>query len=244
MGGLPENCSLYMESNVAQLQVTDRLWAWFDANKKPVLTGTVVALIAGLIIWFLVWQRDQTEVAASEALSNVEAGQLGGSAQPANAQDYLKIAASYSNTKAGARAQLLAAGSLFNQGKFTEAQAQFEKFTREHRSSPFLGEAMMGIAACLDAQGKTEQAVTAYKDLIQRHSGEAYVPQAQFALARIYESQNKPEQARDLYEQVERADPFLGPEAGMRLEELKAKFPALTPAAPALTNAPIKIEKK
>ncbi len=242
--GRPENCSLYMESNVAQLHVADKLWTWFEANKKPVIGGTAVALIAGIIIWFVVWQRDQTQVAASEALSNVEAGQLGGAAQPASAQDYLKVASTYPNTKAGARAVLLAAGSLFDQGKYAEAQAQFEKFTREHRDSPFLGEAQMGVAACLDAQGKTDQAITAYKDIIQRHTGEAYVPQAQFALGRIYEAQNKPEQARDQYEQVERADPFLGPEAGMRLEELKAKFPALAPAAPGLTNAPIRIEKK
>ena len=55
------------------------------------------------------------------------------------------------------------------------------------------------------------------------------LPQARFALARLYEAQNKPELARNLFEEVERSNPYgsLGSEAGMRLEELKLKYPKL-----------------
>ena len=63
------------------------------------------------------------------------------------------------------------------------------------------------------------------------------LPQARFALARLYEAQNKPELARNLFEEVERNNPYgsLGSEAGMRLEELKIKYPSLVvPAAPPL----------
>src|SRR5262249_16734908 len=136
--------------------------------------------------------------------------------------------------QAGARALLLAAGSLFTDGKFTDARPQFERFIREYQGSPFIGEALFGIASCFDAEGKTEQAANAYKDLITRHPNESFVPQAKFGLARIYEAQGKLEQARDLYQDVEHSAPFtaLGNESGVRLEELIAKNPKLAPAPP------------
>ena len=59
--------------------------------------------------------------------------------------------------------------------------------------------------------------------------------------------QNQPEQARNLFEEVERINPYgsLGSEAGMRVEELKIKYPSLGAAkAPLPTNAvPLKAEK-
>ena len=118
-------------------------------------------------------------------------------------------------------------------------RTQFERFRREHPDSPFVGEALLGVAACLDAQGKSSEAMTAYKDLIDRRPGDYVLPQARFALARLYEAQNQPEQARNLYEEVERTDPYgtLGSEAGMRLEELKHEVSAPGDAgAPAPTN--------
>jgi hypothetical protein len=74
------------------------------------------------------------------------------------------------------------------------------------------------------------------------------LPQAKFALARLYETQNEPEQSRNLFEEVERTDPYgsLGDESRMRIEELKIKYPkvfATTPPTP--TNPPpFKIEKR
>jgi predicted negative regulator of RcsB-dependent stress response len=230
-----------MQSNVAQLPLSDKLWAWFEANRKPAAFVAVLLALAGLIIWFLIWRHDQTELAASYALTDVTVSPAAAE-QPRQdqADAYLKIAAEYPRSGAGTRALLLAAGSFFNQGKYSEAQAQFERFTREHRDSPYLGQAALGIATCLDAQGKTDQALTAYKDLIARHPNESFIPQAKFALARLYIAQNKPELARDLYEDVERTDQFFGPEAGMQLEDLKTKYPQIfpPPAAPKAASAP------
>src|ERR1043166_2940904 len=48
-------------------------------------------------------------------------------ARPDSAAGYLKVAADYPKSSAAARAVLLAGGSLFAQGKFAEAQGQFEK---------------------------------------------------------------------------------------------------------------------
>ena len=78
------------------------------------------------------------------------------------------------------------------------------------------------------------------------HPGQSVIPQAKFALARLFEAQNKPEPARNLFEDVYRSNPYdsLGSEAGMRLEELRMKYPALFPTAPSPTNnMPITLEK-
>jgi TolA-binding protein len=241
-----------MESNVAQLPLADRLWDWFETYKKQVALATGILVVAGLVIWFILWQREQQQIDAGTALSQVEAGQLDGSSPRSAAADaYLKVAKNYPNSMTGARASLLAAGSLFAEGKYPEAQGQFERFVREYQGSPFMGEALLGIASCLDAEGKTEQAVNAYKDLVTRHPNESFIPQARFALARLYEAQNKPELARDLYQEIERVAPFtsLGNEAGVRLEELIAKYPKLAPAPPpppasSVTNLAPLLEKK
>ena len=229
-----------MESEAAQIPLWQQAWVWFEANKKPALWGAGAVVAVGLVVGFVLYSRSETQLAASEALSNVSVQQAGSAARANIAEAYLKVAASYPNSHAGERALLFAGSSLFVEGKYAEAKTQFERFTREHTGSPFRGEALLGIAACLNAQGKTSEAAAAYKDLIDRRLSEHVLPQARFALACLYEAQNKPELARNLFEEVERNNPYgsLGSEAGMRLEELKLKYPSLAiPAAPPPTNA-------
>jgi tetratricopeptide (TPR) repeat protein len=231
-----------MQSNVAELPISHKVWAWFESNRKPAIYGVVFLAAVGLIISFVVWHKDQKQLDAGEAFSNVAAGQFDGAIPMSGAVDaYLKVASQYPDSMAGARALLMAAASLFTEMKYPEAQAQFERFAREYPGSPFMGEALLGVGSCLEAQGKTDQAIAAYKDLITRHPSETVIPQAKFALAGLYEAQNKPEQARDLYEEVERAAAYtsFGNEAGIRVEELNAKHPSLAPTVtPILTNAP------
>ena len=237
-----------MQSDVAELPLSHKLWAWFETNRKPALLGISLVAVAGLIVWVLIWQQQEKQIAAGAALSDIAANQMSGITPRSDlVSAYLKVAGNYPGSSAGARALLMAAGNLFTENKFTEAQAQFEKFTREYHDSPFMGEALLGIGACLDAQGKTDAAITSYKNLVDRHPSDIAVPQAKFALARLYEAQNKPELARDLLQDIERANPFssLGNEAGMRLEQLIAKNPQLAPPPPATpTNALMKFQQK
>jgi tetratricopeptide (TPR) repeat protein len=243
-----------MQSDVAQLPLSDRLWDWFETYKRQLALGAAVAVLAGLLVWFLVWQNEAKQLDAGAALSQVAVSQFDSAGlRTASADAYLKVAREYPKSLSGARALLLGAGSLFTEGKYSEARALFERFLREYQGSPLMGQALFGAAACLDAEGKTDQAVTAYKNLITRHPNESFVPQAKFSLARIYEQQNKPEQARDLYQDVEREIAFstLGNEAGVRLEELIAKYPKLQPAPPppaapvsTITNLAPLLEKK
>jgi TolA-binding protein len=236
-----------MESEVAQLPLWQKAWAWFETNKKQTLWSVAGLTVVGLIVALYLYRQSEADIAASEALSSLAAPQMTGAGRGDSAEAYLKMAAAYPNSRAATRALLLAAGRLFEEGKYAEAKVQFERFTREHTDSPFRGQALLGIAACLDAEGNATAATVAYKDLIDRLPADHVLPQARFALARLYEAQNKPELARNLFEQVEQGNPYssLGSEAGMRLEELKTKFPQLAPPiAPAPTNVlPLKVGK-
>jgi predicted negative regulator of RcsB-dependent stress response len=228
-----------MDSHAAQLPASDRFQIWFGQNQRQVLTGATIVVAVGLIAGFYLWYKGEKEAKASEALTSVSlpVGQ-GGRGDTADA--YLKVAANYPNSSAGARAVLLAGGTLFVDGKYDQAKAQFEKFVREYHNTTFMGEALLGIAACLDAQNKTDDAIRAYKDLADHHSGDPAVPQAKFALGRLYEAQGKPELARTYFEDVARAEmsTSLGSEAGMRLEELKMKHPELFAAAATTPEMP------
>jgi TolA-binding protein len=238
-----------MESDAAQIPVSHKALAWFEANKKQALMGAGVLLVVGVIVAFFLYRQSEAQVVASEALSMVAMPPMAGSGARADTvESYLKVAATYPNSGAGARALLLAAGGLFVDGKYDEAKTQFERFRREYGDSPYMGEALLGIAACLDAKGNAREAMTAYKELIDRRPGDSNVPSAKFALGRLHAAQNEPEQARTLFEDVERTDPYgsVGDEARMQLEDLKTKFPKLlAPVAPMPTNAaPFKVEKR
>jgi TolA-binding protein len=228
-----------MESETAQLPLWQKAWAWFEANRNQAFLGAGALAVVGVIVAFFLYHRNEADIAASEALSNVALTPMTGASRGDTANAYLKVAATYPDSRAGARALLLAGGALFVEGKYPEAKAQFDRFKRDYSTSPYMGEALLGIASCLDAEGKTSEAAAAYKDLIDHHPVDQVLPQARFALGRLYEAQNKPELARNMFEEVERNNPYgsLGSEAGMRLEELKLKYPSLAaPIVPAMTN--------
>jgi len=221
-----------MEQKVAHLNFGEKLWVWFEANKKQALWGTLIVVGLGLIVSFYLWQESEKETNAGEALSRVLANTaFSGGAQVASPEAYLKVASQHGGTSAGAQALLLAGEAFFAAGRYSEAQAQFQRFSRDYAGNPLITQALLGAATCLDAQGKTEEAARAYKEVFERYPNANVVPQARFSLARIYESQGKLEQARSLYEEVARAENSIGNEAGMRLEELKTKLSAAAPPA-------------
>jgi len=229
-----------MDSEAAQLPLSDRLLAWFETHRQLALWGAVALLAGGLIIGYLVWRQGELEIEAAQALTNVSAPYNAGVANRSDvAEAYVKVANTYPKSKVAARAILLAGGEYFSQNKFDQAKSMFEKFRREHGDNPLIPQAQLGIAACLEAQGKTAEAIAAYKDLIERKLNDITVPQAKFALANLYEADNKPELAFNLFEEIVRADPYssLGSVAGMRAERLKQKYPKLAAPPPAPPNA-------
>ena len=212
-----------------------KLWPWVETNKNRLIAGAAIAVLAIFTIWFVACQREAKAVAAGEALTQAAIATAGPSADA-----YLKVAGQYSGTVAGQRAQLQAAAAFFAAGKFTDAQAQFQKYLDAHPDGEFAGQAQLGVATSLDAQGKADLAVGAYQRVINSVSDATVVTAAKFGQARIEASQGRLNDALVLYQDVARADPngSMGSEAALQLMELRSKLPA--PASTPATSAPLK----
>ena len=225
-----------MESDVTQSAAFDNLLAWLEVNKKRLLIwGGVLAAAAAIAGVFIVGQK-QREESASKALSEIRIA-TGASSLPSpeTAAAFFDVARKYSGTKAAERASLQGAGTLFGIGKYSEAQKEFDRFQKEYPTSPWMPQALFGVAACLDAQKMSNEAERAYEDLRKRYPNDPAMDEAKLALGRLYEAQ-KPKEALALYEDVLKASPYggMGSEAGMRKEDLLQKHPELVPK----TNAP------
>ena len=237
-----------MERNIAESQPLLDAWMWLERNRKTVIVAVVAITGAGLLAGTMALSRKQKQIVAGEALSGVLLAQMMSATRTDAVEGLLKVANSHPGTSGGAQAQLLAGGALFADGKYAEAQVQFEKFSREYVGHMLTPQAKLGLAACWAAQGKTEDAARAYKDLAERYSNANTTSQARFALAGIYESQGKLEDALVLFDQVARGEmnTTLGNEAGMRAEEIRTKLPPIpmptavtTPATTATSTNPL-----
>jgi tetratricopeptide (TPR) repeat protein len=211
--------------------------AWLQTNQKRLLLwGTVIVLVAAAAIFFIYYQQ-QKEVRASRALSNVRVPQgLGAVVPPGTAEAYLKVAREHAGTKAGARALVLGAATLFTDAQYAEAQKSFEQFIRQYPESEWIAQAHFGIASSLDAQSRPAEAIAKFEEIRRRFANDPVIEEVKLALARLYEKQNRPDDAHKLYAELLQGSPYsgIGSEAGMRKAELEEKFPRL-----AQTNAPI-----
>ena len=221
-----------------------KAWEWIEANLKQVVLGIVIVAVAVVLVSYYFWHQDQTEIDAGQALTqmlmSITPDQNG--AQVAN--DYLKVAADYPGTLSGGRAQVLAATTLFDSGKFPEAQAQFQKYLDSYHDSAFGATASLGIAVSLEAQGKTEAAAAAYQRVINGYSDPNVVDPAKFALGKIDEQQGKLVEAENFFRDVARNNPntAMGSEAAYRAYQLSARSSA---AAPTNTlSAPFRLSTK
>ena len=229
-----------MDSEATQSADVFRLVTWALANQKRLLTGAGVVAVVGFGAWLYSWNASHHQAVASEALSELRpaVGQVENRAVPADA--FNKVADSYPGTAAAGRAVLLAAGALFDNGKYAEAQAQFERFLKDYGDSPWRTEAQVGVAASLEAAGKGDLALSKFKEILDRRPNDATTPQVKSAMARLYLAQNKPDQALRLYEDLVKAhnnDSWTS-EAEMQARELLLKHPELKPPAPAPVPAP------
>src|SRR5215471_6999945 len=112
-----------MESQATPTVSFFKLVSWFEKNKKQAIWGAVILVSIVLIVTLFLWRQAQAEEAASDALSAITAPQIGARPEPASA--YLKVAAEYPKSGAAMRALLLGAGSLFTEGKYDQAKAEF-----------------------------------------------------------------------------------------------------------------------
>ena len=210
-----------------------KLWPWIEANKNRVIIGTGMLIVAVFLYSFFSWQREQNEIAAGRALTQLGFSNPADAGADQLAGAYLKIAGEYPGTLAGRRAWLQGAGALFAAGKFADAQVQFQKFLDAHPDGDFSASAALGVGASLEALDKLDLAVGAYQRVVNGFSDVVAANAAKFALARIEEEQGKFTEAFSLYESIARSSPgsALAQEAMMRTVELRTKSASATPVA-------------
>ncbi len=210
---------------------------WLETNKQRVAMGVAALFFVGAVIGFFVWRSGQKEIDAEEALSSVRMP-FGPSQQPepGTAEALIKVAEEYPDTSAAAKARLRAGTVYFDQGNYVKAQEQFDKYLRTHGETPWVPQAVYGIAASLEAQGKTAEAIAKYTNFVGTYSSDPAVDQARLTLARLYDQTQRPDLALDILNKlVSGQQGGFGPggsEAQQRIAELYAKHPALRPAMP------------
>jgi len=204
-----------------------KAWPWIEAHRRQLIGGVAGVAVLILIYSVVSAHQAQKEQSAGEALTQLLA------VPPASPESLLQLASSQAGTQAAQRAQLQAGTALFENGKYAEAQAQFQLFATAHPASPLAGEAFLGAAASLEAQGKADQAVSWYN---RAGAGLPEAPAtlaAKFALGRLAEAQGRWSEAQGYFQEVARlgTQVSLGAEAYQHLAAIKQKSVAKVPAA-------------
>lgn len=210
------------------------LITWFEINKRPVVAGLalIVLAIAGTIIWKS--QRQARLENASAALLTVTSTHK----QNIPVAELDKVIQSHPGTSAAAQANLLAGKEFFEQGKYAEARARFDAVTSARASDDVIAAAQYGLAACLDAENKLPEALAAYQRVADYPGGKYLASLARLSMARIQESQGKPKEALSLYDAILRVpNSAAAQEASQLRSALLRTHPELVPAPVPVTNS-------
>lgn len=216
--------------------------AWLEVNKKRLAIGAIVVLVVGFAVYVYNYMGAQKEVNASAALIALHPAPAASTNEPpVSATSYLKIAEEHSGTAAGERALILAAGAYFTDGKYADAQKEFDTLLKNHPSSKWAADAAYGIAASLESQGKRDEALTAYQRVVTGFGSSSVVNEARMAEARIHEEKNQPAEALKQYDDITRAGAMSmrAQDAMLARSQLLKKHPELdtpkTNAAPTMS---------
>lgn len=224
----------------APAEILFKLWPWLEANKTKIIAVTGVIVVAVGIYYFVASQREENEIAAGSALTQLLMTPPSPNVSPADA--LAKLAERYPGTAAAQRAQLASAASLFGAAKYPEAAAAFQKFADANSGSQLVATALLGLGASQEAQNKLDLAAPAYQRVASTYSSTPSALPALCGLGRIAEAQGKLKEALDRYESAARAGQAGGSmaqEAAIRASELRVKVAAMTPKATAPAAAPM-----
>jgi len=225
-----------MQSQDAQTAVLLKVWPWIQTNKTRLIVITAVVVVVAFIYSYIVWNSDQKEIAAGQAVSQVASAASETAVPAQTAETYFKIANEYPGTIAGRRAWLQGASALFEAGQYPDAQTQFQKFLDAHPDGEFSAQATLGLAATYEALGNVEKAASEYQQVINGFSSDVVSGNmAKLALAQIDARQGKVADAQNLYDSIARTEvigPFLQQQVQLARVELRTQAPAtVVPAA-------------
>jgi tetratricopeptide (TPR) repeat protein len=230
-----------METHDDAASLFFRLWPQIEANKNRILGVVGAVALVVIVISFVSWRHTQSQIDAGNAVTQTLVSMPPGSQSSQVADAYLGIADQYASTPAGQRALMQGATALFIEGKYSDAQAYFQRYVQNHPDGEFAGQAQLGVGKCLEAQGKLNDAAGAYQLVIDHFTDEEAIISAKFSLALIDLAQKNYAPAEQLFQEVAQSDRFgaLGTEAIEYLYNLESKRPApAAGTAPAKANSP------
>ncbi|HEV8541587.1 MAG TPA: tetratricopeptide repeat protein [Verrucomicrobiae bacterium] len=222
------------------------LLAWLEVNKTKVGIIATVLVVLGFAIAAFRYFKDQKEGNASAellALKPTLTPQT--NAPPPQPSAFLKISEQFPGTSAAERAQIFAATTLFDQGKYADAEREFNAFSTKYPESPWAAQAAYGVGASREAQNKLDQAQSTYQNVITAYANSWVVDQARLSLARVYELRKQPEQALRLYNELLMPRPGALPGEGgnrdafERKEALLRAYPNLNTNLVAAASRPV-----
>ncbi len=220
-----------METKDASAELLLKFWSWYDANKKRLIIGAVMAVVAWVVWFYVATQHDSAETAAGLAYTEFQFNQPAKIPAEQVVAGYLKIADDYPGTISGQRAQLQAATILFSDGKYADALKQFQDFLAKHSGSSLTMQAQSGVAASLEAQGKLDDALAAYRKVADSNKNSPEATLAEFSQGRVLELQGKLNGALSSYQQVVQSPmaASLASEAAQRISIIQAKLAVAKP---------------
>src|SRR4030095_12788521 len=103
------------------------------------LMGTGIVAFVIIVAAVLIQSQTRKEIKASEALSEIHVPLGPGKTPRAGlAEEDLKFSKDYAATKAAARSIVQGAGVLYAEGRYAEAQKEFERLLRDYPDSPWV----------------------------------------------------------------------------------------------------------
>lgn len=172
----------------------------------------VVTIAIGGIYWYMNQQEERNIEAATQlsrvrpyfaqglfdqALSGDSIPQVGDN----KVMGLLDISEQYDGTDAGALAALMAGNALANQGKYTEAQVQFDRASSSDSKLTQIG-AMQGLAVCMEAGGNLSGAADLYQQAAQKGADGAFEGQCLYMAGLCYEKSGNSTKAGEMYTTV------------------------------------------
>lgn len=175
---------------------------WLEEYSKYIIGGIAAILIIVLIGVFYSNSLKTAEMESSSTLSQATNAYERGDYETA-ASILSNLVDQSGNTRSGKLARLYLANSLFQTGKYYEAEEQYRKFAGKFRGDEhILSAAAAGIAACMEQRQEYESAARQYEKVAKKYKGSIFAPRYLLRAARCYQLAEKTNLAKQTYSRL------------------------------------------
>lgn len=143
-------------------------------------------------------------VAASQGYAHHKASRLAKAEQllmEARTPEQLEeVLNKYGSTPAAPVALLSLAKTFYNNGDYSQARAQYDRFLKKHKKHDLRSSAELGLAYCTEADGDFNGAAAQFAAFAERNNGSYLQPIALLSVARCMEQAGRIDEARIVLE--------------------------------------------